>query len=140
MEGCEILEQIAKMGKYCEADAQGIFKQVLEGLAYLHSERVCHRDIKPSNILITEDKKVYIADFNVAKDCRETQPSKEQEISDMLLTDKIDTKKQVNKDSIQTTSSFGSDIDEDSLKMLTRGAGTLAFAAPERLSENCVYT
>lgn len=28
---------------------------------------VCHRDIKPSNVLITDDHKVFIADFNVAK-------------------------------------------------------------------------
>ena len=33
----------------------------------MHSQRVCHRDIKPSNVLITKEKRVYIADFNVAK-------------------------------------------------------------------------
>ena len=33
------------------------------------------------------------------------------------------------------------EVDENgSFKMLTRGAGTLAFAAPERLIENCFYT
>ena len=33
----------------------------------MHEQRVCHRDIKPSNILITKEKRVYVADFNVAK-------------------------------------------------------------------------
>ena len=33
----------------------------------MHEKRICHRDIKPSNILITKNKEVYIADFNVAK-------------------------------------------------------------------------
>jgi serine/threonine protein kinase len=48
--------------------AKGLFKQVLEGLAYLHRNDVCHRDIKPSNIMITKDRKrIVIADFNVAK-------------------------------------------------------------------------
>ena len=46
----------------------------MTGIEYLHSERVCHRDIKPSNILITENKKVFIADFNVAKDCKNAPP------------------------------------------------------------------
>ena len=48
--------------------AKGLFKQVLEGLVYLHRNNVCHRDIKPSNIMITKDRKrIVIADFNVAK-------------------------------------------------------------------------
>ena len=61
------------MGKYCESDAQLIYKQILEGIAYLHEEKVCHRDIKPENILITSDKRVFLADFNVAKDCKESK-------------------------------------------------------------------
>lgn len=33
----------------------------------MHEQRICHRDIKPSNILITENNKVFLVDFNVAK-------------------------------------------------------------------------
>ncbi len=40
----------------------------MEGIAYLHEQGICHRDIKPSNILVTKDQKVYIADFNVARE------------------------------------------------------------------------
>lgn len=40
----------------------------MQGIAYLHEQGVCHRDIKPSNILVTKDQKVYIADFNVARE------------------------------------------------------------------------
>jgi serine/threonine protein kinase len=41
----------------------------------LHSIGVCHRDIKPSNLLITEEHRVVITDFNVSKarDCPEVQ-------------------------------------------------------------------
>lgn len=36
IEGKEILDTIASLGKYDEADAQHIYKQILEGLAYMH--------------------------------------------------------------------------------------------------------
>jgi serine/threonine protein kinase len=40
----------------------------MEGIAYLHDKGVCHRDIKPSNLLVTKDQRVFIADFNVARE------------------------------------------------------------------------
>eukprot|EP00347_Sterkiella_histriomuscorum_P015913 403355208 len=67
IDGKEILDQISEMGAYSEKEAQYIFKQIMVGLEYLHSEGVCHRDIKPSNILVTKDQHVTIADFNVAR-------------------------------------------------------------------------
>jgi|LakMenE18May11ns_1017448.scaffolds.fasta_scaffold8783902_2 serine/threonine protein kinase len=36
IEGKEILDTIASMGKYDEVDAQHIYKQILEGLSYMH--------------------------------------------------------------------------------------------------------
>ena len=44
-------------------------------------------------------------------------------------------------DMIMTTDSdFFDENDEESFKMLTKTAGTLAFAAPERIADNCYYT
>lgn len=56
VEGQEILDEIAESGGYSEEVAQFLYRQVLEGISYLHENYVCHRDIKPSNILITKDK------------------------------------------------------------------------------------
>jgi serine/threonine protein kinase len=50
--------------------------QAAEALAYAHSEGVIHRDIKPANLLVNAKKKLWIADFGlarIAKDSNLTQ-------------------------------------------------------------------
>ena len=38
----------------------------MDGLEYLHKKGVVHRDIKPENLLIDEEFRLIIADFNFA--------------------------------------------------------------------------
>lgn len=42
-------------------------KQLLEGMKYVHKQKVCHRDLKPENILLTSDGIIKICDFGSAK-------------------------------------------------------------------------
>jgi serine/threonine protein kinase len=44
--GGELLDRVLKKGKYGELKAAQIMKQLLEGVAYLHSIGVVHRDLK----------------------------------------------------------------------------------------------
>jgi tetratricopeptide (TPR) repeat protein len=42
------------------------FAQVADALAYLHSKGICHRDLKPSNILLADDGRPMLLDFNLS--------------------------------------------------------------------------
>jgi serine/threonine protein kinase len=44
-----------------------IIEQVASGLDYAAANGIIHRDIKPANILLTQEMKVKIADFGIAK-------------------------------------------------------------------------
>lgn len=44
-----------------------LFKQLCQGINYLHSNGIAHRDIKLENLLITKDSKLKITDFGVSE-------------------------------------------------------------------------
>ena len=48
-------------------DIVRILLNVLDGLAYAHSERMIHRDVKPTNIMLTRDGQAVITDFGIAQ-------------------------------------------------------------------------
>lgn len=43
------------------------FKQLVRGVAYLHSHGIAHRDIKPENLLMSADGHLKITDFGVSE-------------------------------------------------------------------------
>lgn len=47
--------------------AARLLRPIAEALDYVHSQGLLHRDVKPSNIMITQDKKVRLTDFGIAK-------------------------------------------------------------------------
>ena len=46
--------------------ARAYFRDILQGLEYLHFQRVIHRDLKPSNVLVSNDGHAKIGDFGVS--------------------------------------------------------------------------
>lgn len=65
--GGDLLNYVRKRRRLKEPFARKIFKQIIDGLSYIHSKGVAHRDIKLDNILLDGKGNVKIADFGVSR-------------------------------------------------------------------------
>lgn len=60
------LENMISNGVYLSEDTlASIFKQIIEGLIYLHSQGIVHHDVKPSNIMLFSKGQAKLADFGI---------------------------------------------------------------------------
>src|SRR6266850_1236630 len=66
VEGESLRAKLAREGELSIGDAVRTLKDVVDALAYAHTQGVVHRDVKPENILIAR-KHAQVTDFGVAK-------------------------------------------------------------------------
>jgi len=60
----QLLNERGKLGPTKSLD---IIESVLDGLAAAHQAGIVHRDVKPENVLLSEDGRVKVADFGLAR-------------------------------------------------------------------------
>lgn len=67
MESGTLQTQLKSHGTFSESKLADVARQILNGVNYLHAQKIAHRDIKPANILVNGDGRVKISDFGVSK-------------------------------------------------------------------------
>jgi serine/threonine-protein kinase len=67
VEGNSLRDYLGRGVRFDENDTISIIAQLLDALEYAHYNSVWHRDIKPANIIITNEGRVKLADFGIAR-------------------------------------------------------------------------
>ncbi|MFV0362784.1 MAG: Stk1 family PASTA domain-containing Ser/Thr kinase [Suipraeoptans sp.] len=67
VDGITLKEYIRKKGKLSYKEAISIAIQTCQGIGAAHAADIIHRDIKPQNIMISQEGKVKVTDFGIAK-------------------------------------------------------------------------
>ncbi|HXM51436.1 MAG TPA: protein kinase [Pyrinomonadaceae bacterium] len=81
LEGEELREQF-KDGPLSQRKALDYAQQITQGLAAAHERGITHRDLKPENLFITNDGRVKILDFGLAK----LRPERNESVSSEIAT------------------------------------------------------
>ena len=71
--GGDLLNYVRKRRKLTEKAAKYLFKQIMQGMAYMHSIGVVHRDIKLDNIMLDGHGNIKIGDFGVSRRIQEDE-------------------------------------------------------------------
>ncbi|KAI8077592.1 kinase-like domain-containing protein [Thamnidium elegans] len=134
-----------------------MFKQILEGAAYIHQEGLIHRDLKPSNIFLSkrhhdnEPMIPKIGDFGLAANVLDDAPEEEYDIYMSSVTESDHTSVINLFNTIPSSSSSSSSVfvsRHDSVDSIvsnlssrpkltrsrTSGVGTRTYAAPEQMA------
>jgi mitogen-activated protein kinase kinase kinase len=65
--GGSVAKMLVTYGPLGESLIANFVRQILKGLAFLHSQDIIHRDIKGANILVDHQGSVKISDFGISK-------------------------------------------------------------------------
>jgi non-specific serine/threonine protein kinase len=65
--GGNLFSFVKKRRKLSEKTAKFLFRQIILGIKYIHSQKIVHRDIKLENILIDLNNNIKICDFGIGR-------------------------------------------------------------------------
>lgn len=65
-ESGELFDYVSLSGRFSERTARYFFRQLIDGLNYIHMSGYAHRDLKPENIFFDDKFNLKIADFGFA--------------------------------------------------------------------------
>nr|XP_011450982.2 testis-specific serine/threonine-protein kinase 1 [Crassostrea gigas] len=68
-----LLDFVNNLGHLIEPDARRFFHQLLDIVAYLHSENICHRDIKLENLMLDSCFNLKLIDFGFARHVKKSE-------------------------------------------------------------------
>ncbi|KAL6941896.1 hypothetical protein ACO0QE_003057 [Hanseniaspora vineae] len=69
------------INKMTEKTALDLFKQIVDGLDFIHANKIIHRDIKPQNIMVDESGVLKIIDFDISYDVEHNNGSTESDFT-----------------------------------------------------------
>jgi eukaryotic-like serine/threonine-protein kinase len=67
LDGPTLKDEITRRAPLPEAEAIGYATQALDALDFAHRRGVIHRDVKPHNMVMTEDGRLKVTDFGIAR-------------------------------------------------------------------------
>lgn len=117
----DLLSYVRKRSRISENVAKFIFKQIIEGIHFIHSKNIVHRDIKLDNILIDINNTIKICDFGVSKSVRKGE----------IIYDQCGTPAYIAPEILRNTGydGFGVDIWSAGVVLYTMLTGTVPFKA-----------
>jgi formylglycine-generating enzyme required for sulfatase activity/tetratricopeptide (TPR) repeat protein len=72
VEGETLAHRVSREGKIPEEETRKIALEICRGLQHAHGKKIIHRDLKPGNILLGKDGAIKVADFGIARLCRDS--------------------------------------------------------------------
>ncbi|XP_071949102.1 cyclin-dependent kinase 9-like isoform X2 [Antedon mediterranea] len=72
--------------KFSLPEIKEVMKQLLNGMYYIHSNKILHRDMKTANILITQTGNLKLADFGLARPFSLARPNQPNRYTNRVVT------------------------------------------------------